>query len=216
MSTAPEARENAQRAMPATVFDDEAAAGARAYAEAFLNAAEKDGQVDAALGELEEALSDVFVDHPRFAELLIAGGLPEEQRDRLLVTIFEGRALPVVARFVRVLNRHGRLGLLGTIVQQARQMWDRRQNRRQVTVRSAAPLDDGQRAALRDRLATMLAAEPVVRYEVDPALIGGLVVQAGDVVYDTSVRAQLERMRREIVRGRVHEVRDRLAAAVTA
>jgi F-type H+-transporting ATPase subunit delta len=215
MSTAPESRENARRAVPATVFDDEAAAGARAYAEAFLNAAEKDGQAEAALAELEEALADIFLDHPRFAELLVAGGLPEDQRDHLLTQIFEGRALPVVARFVRVLSRHGRLGLLGTIAQQARAMWDRRQNRRHVVVRSAAPLDEAQRDALRDRLGRMLAAEPVVRYEVDPTLLGGLVVQAGDEVYDASVRAQLERMRREIVRGRVHEVRDRLAAAVT-
>jgi F-type H+-transporting ATPase subunit delta len=216
MSTGPQSRETAQAAIPATVFDEQAAAGARAYAEAFLNAAEKEGQTDAALGELVEALDDVFRDHPRFAELLISGGLPEEERDRLLVEIFEGRALPVVSRFLRVLNRHGRLNLLAGIAQQARAMWDRRQNRRQVVVRSAVPLDEAQQATLRARLGQMLAAEPVVRYEVDPALIGGLVVQAGDEVYDASVRAQLERMRREIVRGKIHEVRDRLAASLTA
>jgi len=69
MTTGPNSREAAQAAIPATVFDDEAAAGARSYAEALLKVAEGDGQVDAALGELEEhsaiAMLDTFASAAR-------------------------------------------------------------------------------------------------------------------------------------------------------
>jgi F-type H+-transporting ATPase subunit delta len=216
MSTGPQTRQAAEAAIPGTVMDDEAAAGARSYAEALLNVAEKDGQADAVLGEIEEILDDVFRAHPEFAGLLAGPSLGHEEKDRVLVQLFEGRALPTVVRFLRVLNRHGRLGLLPMVAAQARALLDRRRNRRPVTVASAVPLDEGQQAALAAKLAAMLGAEPVVRYLVDPALLGGLVVQVGDEVYDASVRAQLERLRREVVRGKVHEVRGRLAESMTA
>lgn len=216
MSTAPQTRQAPEAAIPRTVLDDTAVAGARSYADALLNVAAKDGQAEAVVGELEEVLDDVLRPNPGFAALLTGPAMGAEQKDALLVRLFEGRARPVVTRFLRVLNRHGRLDLLETIVRQARAEIDRRHNRRRVHVRTAAPLDEGHQAALHDRLGRMLRAEPVIEYAVDPELIGGLVVQVGDEVYDASVRSQLERMRREIVEGRVHEVRRRFAATAIA
>lgn len=212
MSIGPHSREAAEAAIPNTVLDDSAIAGARSYAEALLNVAEKEGQADAAVEEIEEIRDDVLRGQPTFAALLTGPMLGPDQKDALLVKLFEGRALPTIVRFLRVLNRNGRLDLLGTIVEQARAELDRRRNRRRVQVRSATPLDESQQAALRDRLGRMLAAEPVVQYTTDPSLIGGLVVQVGDEIYDASVRAQLERLRREVVQTRAHEARKRFAA----
>ena len=76
-----------------------------------------------------------------------------------------------------------------------------RQNRRRVSVRSAVPLTDAQRAALEDSLARSLGATPILTAAVDPALLGGLVVQVGDVVYDGSVRNRLEQLRHRLIQG---------------
>ena len=122
------------------------------------------------------------------------------------MTTLEGRTLEPVIRFLRVLNRHGRLGILPSVIRQARATLDRRMNRKAVTVRSAVPLDEAQQAALRDRLATMIHATPVVALEVDPSLIGGLVVQVGDAVYDASVRNRLERLRGRLSERKTHEI----------
>jgi F-type H+-transporting ATPase subunit delta len=71
-----------------------------------------------------------------------------------------------------------------------------------VTVRSAVSLDDAQQDGLRQRLALLLGgATPVLRVEVDPALIGGLVVQVGDDVYDASIRTHLARLRDRLAEG---------------
>ncbi len=213
MSIGPQTRETSQAAIPHTVLDESAVAGARTYAEALLNVAEKDGQGEAVVGELEEVIDDVLRSNAQFADLLIGPALSQEQKDGILVKLFEGRALPIVTRFLRVLNRHGRLDLLETIVQQGHAELDRRRNRRRVLVRSAAPLDEASRPRLQERLGRMLAAEPVIDYAVDPSLLGGLVVQAGDEIYDASVRAQLERLRREIVQVRAHEARKRFTTS---
>ena len=95
------------------------------------------------------------------------------------------------------------------MTRQARATLDRRQNRKPVTVRSAVPLDEGQQAALRDRLASMIHATPVITLEVDPSLIGGLVVQVGDDVYDASVRTRLERLRGRLIERKTHEIQSR-------
>ncbi len=55
----------------------------------------------------------------------------------------------------------------------------------------------------------MIHATPVITLEVDPALIGGLVVQVGDAVYDASVRNRLERLRGRLIERKTHEIQSR-------
>ena len=117
--------------------------------------------------------------------------------------------MPTSFRFLRVLNRHGRLELLGSIIQTARATWDRRQNRRPVTIRSAVPLSNEQQDSLRERLAKSLNAQPVLSVVVDPALLGGLVVQIGDDVFDASLRNRLEQLRQRLIEGKTHEIQSR-------
>ena len=192
-----------------TVLDDKASEIARNYADAILNVVAQEGQADAALEDLEAIEAEVLTANPRFAALLASSSVRADDKDRMISNTFEGRVSPTVVRFLRVLNRHGRLDLLGPITRQARAHWDRRQNRHPVTVRAAAPLDEAQLAALRDRLAGLIGGSPIIRLEVDPSLIGGLVVQVGDDVYDASVRNRLQQLRRRIVETKSRELRDR-------
>jgi F-type H+-transporting ATPase subunit delta len=186
-----------------TVFDDVAPELTRNYAEALLNAS--GDQAEAVIEELESIRADVLHAQPRFAAILGSPSISIGEKDRIVAETFEGRALPTVVRFLRVLNRHGRLGLLATVTRQARATLDRRNNRKPVTVRSAVSLDEGQQSALRDRLASMLQATPVITLEVDPSLIGGLVVQVGDEVYDASVRNRLQQLRGRLTERRTHD-----------
>ncbi len=192
-----------EAARQTTVLDDTMSTGARAYAEALLNLAERDGKADAVLDELEAVQSEILDHYPTLAEQLRSPSVQAAEKDRLLVTILSGRADEMTVKFLRLLNRNGRLELLGPILRQGRTLRDRRLNRRAVLVQSAVELDDVQRHQLIERLRTQLGAEPVVRYEVDPTLLGGLVVRLGDQVYDASLRAQLKRMRRRLIEERL-------------
>jgi F-type H+-transporting ATPase subunit delta len=192
-----------------TVLDDDTPQVTRSYAEALVNAADAKGETEAVLDELDAIVADVLAANPKFADLLGSPTLSARDKDRILVEAFEGRALPTVVQFLRVLNRHGRLGSLRAVIRAARAIWDRRQNRRPVQVRTAVPLDDAEQAALRDRLAKMLAATPVLSVVVDPGLLGGLVVQVGDDVYDASLRNHLEQLRHRLIEGKTHEIQSR-------
>jgi F-type H+-transporting ATPase subunit delta len=77
-----------------------------------------------------------------------------------------------------------------------------RQGKLEVTVISAVTLSDQQRHRAQQALAEALGAQCVLTFRVDPGLLGGVVVQVGDQVYDVSIRAELRsvqaRLRRDI------------------
>ena len=125
-------------------FDEKVTALARTYGEALVGAAGKEGPVDEVLDELEAIRALMIEQHPRFALMMTSPVRSTADKDRILVQALEGRVSPISARFLRVLNRHGRLDLIGRVLVEARALWDEKQNRRPVTVRSALPLSETQ------------------------------------------------------------------------
>ena len=182
---------------------------ARPYALALVNAAEKEGGIEPVLDELDEIDSDVLKVFPRFASLLGSARVSSAHKDRILTDVFEKRVSSVVLRFLRVLNRHERLGLLRVVAREARTIWDQRNKRIPVQVRAAVSLDEKQLQTLRGRLAALTGATPVLSVSTDPGLIGGLVVQVGDHRYDASVKSRLEQLRQRLIEGKMHEIQSR-------
>lgn len=185
------------------------AEAARSYAGALLGAAGKSGEVDAALADLDAIRDEVLAPNPRFAEVLASPQVPTAEKDRILRELLDGRVADVTNRFLRVLNRHGRLDLIAAVAEELRRQWDRQSGRVAVRVRTAAPLDEGQMEALRKKVAGITPGTPVFHVVTDPELIGGLVVQIGDVVLDASVRNRLEQIRQRLIEGKTHEIQKR-------
>lgn len=181
----------------------------RRYAEALVSAAVAENQAEAALDDLEAIDREVLRKYPKFEQVLGSSQVAAAEKDRILLEVFGDRVSSVVLRFLRVLNRHGRLGLLSPLAGEARQIWDRRHKRVPVFVRTAVPLDQGQEQALREQVTRMIAATPIMQITTDPSLIGGLIVQVGDQVCDASVRNRLEQLRQRLIEGKTHEIQSR-------
>jgi F-type H+-transporting ATPase subunit delta len=182
---------------------------ARRYAEALINAAQQAGVVEPVLEELSEIERDVLQAYPRFEEILSSGRVSSSEKDRILLDLFENRASSLVLRFLRVLNRHERLGLVRVVIREARAIWDQRNHRIPVRVHSAVALDEDQLSSLRDRLSRLTGATPILSVSTDPTLIGGLVVQIGDLRYDASVKSRLVQLRQRLIEGKTHEIQSR-------
>jgi F-type H+-transporting ATPase subunit delta len=188
---------------------DETTLLARRYAEALIGAAEKEGEVDTLLDELAAIEREVLKAFPRFAVMLASARVSSAHKDQVLTAVFDKRASSLVVRFLRVLNRHDRLGLLGLVAREARAIWGHRNKRIEVRVRTAVALDANQMQTLRDRLAALTGATPVLVLSTDPDLIGGLVVQVGDHRYDGSVKSRLAQLRQRLIEGKMHEIQSR-------
>jgi F-type H+-transporting ATPase subunit delta len=199
----------ATEAVDRSLLGGDQAAVVRHYAEALVSAAAGEGQAEPAIEELEGIAREVLSAHPRFQQVLGSSQVSAGEKDRLLLAVFGDRVSSVVLRFLRVLNRHGRLELLAPLARETRQIWDRRHNRVPVLVRTAAPLDPAQQEALRQKVAEMISATPIMQITTDPSLIGGLIVQVGDQVCDASIQNRLQQIRQRLIEGKTHEIQSR-------
>jgi F-type H+-transporting ATPase subunit delta len=182
---------------------------ARTYAEALLDAAEKQGQADAVGEQFASLLGDVLPSVGGLEAFLDSPSVSGKRKDAAIAQLFDGRATPLFLDFLRLLNRKNRLGILRLVAIAYRTLRDTQANRLSVLVEAAAPLDAGQRQALEATLAQLTGKTPMLVVRENADLIGGLVVHVGDRVYDTSVRSKLRAVRNKLLARGSHEIQGR-------
>ena len=100
--------------------------------------------------------------------------------------------------FVKTLAENHRLGYLPEIALIFNELKDAEEGVVDVTVTSAAPLDQQQQLALSEALARKLKRQVRLHCQTDSTLIGGAVLRAGDLVIDGSLRTRLDRLANEL------------------
>lgn len=179
---------------------------ARVYAEAVWEIAKRDGVETELLEELESLVHDVLDRQPDLELFFGLASISQDQRVQLIEKIFRGRASELNYEFMLTLNQHERLGLLRAVAVNLRDIWEESQGKTPVLVRSAVPLGDEQVDAIQDLLVRQFQIKPELKTEVDPRLLGGLWLRVGDMVYDRSVRSNLNRLRETILTRSSHEI----------
>lgn len=179
------------------------------YAKALLGAAERAGQTDAVVAELDAVVTDVLDAFPKFESLLSSGMLTPAEAEGVLDRTFGKRLSPLLMNFLKVLATRGRIDCLRAIRQAALDQLDQMRGRARVTVSTATPLPAETLSKLGTRLRGMLALEPVLEPKVDPDLIGGVLLRVGDTVYDGSVATRLAQVREQMINRSVHEIQSR-------
>src|SRR5580704_4251289 len=199
----------------ASVMEDPSSqAIARTYAEALLNAA--GSQTESALEELGSFVDDVLDKIPGLREVFFARVIGREEEIRRIDRVFASQTSPLVANFLRVLVQHDRLELVPLILRQARLRQEVRGGRQRVQIKTALPLSDQAREKLRKRLAESLPFDPILEAQVDPSLIGGIVIRVADTVYDSSLVTRVAQLRERIQQRSLHEIqsgRDRFSSS---
>ncbi len=182
---------NPPNATLATVMDPQAVTLGAVYAEALLESLPDDVPAEEYQRELQD-LSRLLSETPGAWTCLTNPACSASQRGERVRRIFAGRVSEPVERLLGVLANNRRLPVLPAIAEQFRTLLDRRNHRQAVTVRSAVPMSESQRDDLRRRLSEALRCDVRLNEAVDPGVVGGLVVQVGDTVYDASVAGGVE------------------------
>ncbi len=176
------------------------------YAQAFLGATEKSADANTLIEELSSVVDDVLNRFPKLEQTLQSSLVSQEQKEQLLSRIFGGKASTDVLNFLKVLSRHGRLGLVRQVTRIVKQLHAKRSGKTDVEIRVASPLDDTTFAEIQTQLRKALNTEPILNVRVDPSLLAGIVVRVGDRVYDGSVQSQLERTRAAIIQKATEQI----------
>jgi len=183
---------------------------ARVYSTAILDLAERQGDAEVVLRELSTLVARLEAS-PEFETFLASPLVDASARERALEKIFRGKVSDLLVDSLQVLNRKGRLGLLRRLAEAYHSGLQERRGIVEVRVQTAVGLSDAARNGLRDVVARQTGREPELVEEVDPSLLGGMVVRIGDTKLDTSVASRLRKMTerladrasREIHSGRV-------------
>ncbi len=166
---------------------------ARPYARAVFSVAREQQQLPAwaeALQRLATAASDAkmaaIIGHPSVAADVLVS---------MLLELSAATKLAGVENLLKVLAEHRRLKLLPQLALEFDALRAAYEQLCQVDVRSAAELGESQRDSFVTALKRRLGLDVNVQWAVEPELIGGAVVAAGDLVIDGSVRGELNRLR---------------------
>lgn len=176
--------------------DEQEIAVADVYAAALLKLAERQGEGDAVLEELE-AISGLLSEQPEFAGYLSSPMVDVEARSVAIDKTFHGRANEILVNTLQVMNRRNRLGLLEALKEAYSRDLDDARRRESVEVATAVPLTEELRERLRKAVRTMTGRDTRLIESIDESLIGGLVVKVGDEKIDTSVARSLSLLRKK-------------------
>jgi F-type H+-transporting ATPase subunit delta len=169
---------------------------ARVYAEALVAAASKESpdrpeELGTELGGFVRSVSE----SADVADFLASPAVGKKAKGAALAPALKGNASDLLRGLIGVLAQNNRLDLLRNIAAAYRRLLDERAGRVPVKVTTAVELSDEQQEKLVASLKGILRQEPVLDVRVDPDLLGGMIVQVGDSVIDTSVRSRLLALR---------------------
>ena len=172
-----------------------AAAAPRRYARALFSLASEENRVAAVRDELRR-LGAALEASADLCDVLLQPLYPAAQRRQVLDALVEKLAASsLVKRFYSYLIDQRRLVAFEAIEAEFVRLADEAAGRAKARVRSAQPLTAEQLARLTRALTAKAGRAVELELEVDPTLVGGLVAQLGDTVYDGSLKTQLGQLR---------------------
>ena len=170
----------------------------RMYARAFFQAARDEGRLDAAheqLGDFVAALTAV----PELRSMLANPELDTQEKSAIVEQILGG-ADELVRNFVLLTIEKGRAGELEDIYEELDALVAVEQGRLNVELTTAIDLSDEEAASILRQIEHSSGRTVEATRKVDPDLIGGIVLQAGSLRVDASVKGRLETLRHELAR----------------
>jgi len=173
---------------------------ARRYAKALFELAQQEKHLESIRERLEQIDQMIRV-QAELRDICQNPRYHQEEKKRILGLLGDRiGSPPLLKRFLDLLVQKNRLPQLPEITKVFGILVDEAQGVEHVRVRAARPLSKEQQSQLKRQLETQTGRDVEILIDEDPSLIGGMVVYAGSRVYDGSVKGQLQRLRRELVR----------------
>jgi F-type H+-transporting ATPase subunit delta len=170
----------------------------RRYADAAFEIGIRDGTLEVWRRELEAATETVA--DPALLGVLASPAIPLDQRLDAAQKVFAKLSQPV-RNLILLLVRRGRIEQLPRVTAEFVRRDDERNGLTHATATSAAPLGEEEIRDIAARLEQMTGTRVSLDTNVDPSILGGIVVRIGDRLIDGSVRGRLERLRNQLASG---------------
>jgi len=175
------------------------------YAEAFLQISIEQNQVKEHLEFLRE-LYYLIRDNGDFRDALNNPKLAIKQKQEIVNEVLHEMMPESIINLIKVLIKSGRVSHFPNIAKQYRGLAYKHSKIQIVRITSAFELDQDQINALAEKYRKQTGASSVITgFEIDKSLLGGVVIQVGDIVYDHSLAGRLNSMKKTLNWGEIYE-----------
>jgi F-type H+-transporting ATPase subunit delta len=173
---------------------------AEVYSRALFEAAQEDDVLDDVheqLNEFADALEDE--DNSELRMYFFSPYFSSEEKKEGVDKVVTG-ADERFQNFLELLAERHRMPVLPRIRREFNSLWREEKQLLPVNVTSAVELDDKLVKGIGDRIRDQTGREVELTSQVDPEVLGGLVVRVGNMVMDASVRRRLEQIRKQVTK----------------
>ena len=172
----------------------------KVYGDALFETAMEKGVLSDWYEEVQ-ALRGIFAEHADLAQFLNHPQITKEEKVSVAEKILHGRISEGLLGFLVIVIEKGRQNDILPICDYFIDRVKEYKKIGMVKVTSAVILSDEQKKRVEKRiLETTQYVDLEITYEVDETLLGGLVIRIGDRVVDSSIRAQLDKMKRDLMK----------------
>jgi len=171
---------------------------ATVYARSLFQAALEADKLEAVRDELGE-IADAIDGDRNLQVFFFSPSLSSEDKKEGLSKAVEG-ADDLVQNFLELLIENQRMTSIFKIRREFEALWDEENKLLPVRITSAVELDEATIKQIGDQIAEQTDRKVELSADVDPEVLGGLVVRVGNTVLDASVRRRLESLRREVAK----------------
>jgi F-type H+-transporting ATPase subunit delta len=168
----------------------------RVYAEALLEVAKEANRLDRIRKEFDE-FAETLEESDELRRFLVNPQI-ESQSKRGALEDLLAKADPLLLNFLRLLADKGRIGEVAQVHEEWARLLAREERVLELELTTAIELSEAEAAKVVKQIEQASGRSVVATRTVDSNLIGGIVVQAGSLRLDASVRGRLEQLREEL------------------
>lgn len=171
---------------------------ARRYAKALFVVGKEENALDD-FAETLQGFAELYATTPEVIDGLTNRIYPADVRIKVMQEIVKASGVSsIMSNFLNLLAEKNRSNVLPEITKSFQTMVDEERNICQGTVVSATELSPALQAKTKETLEKITGKQVVLKAEIDPSIIGGIVAKVGDLVMDGSIKTQLEGLKESI------------------
>ena len=169
---------------------------AEVYARSLFEVAKEHGVLDEIHEQLDE-FADALAESRDLQVFFFSPYFNSEEKKEAISKVLEGADEHFV-RFLEMLAERHRMPVLFRIRREFDELWAEENRLLPVTITSAVELDDDTVGQIQKEIEDQTGRRTELTTKVDPDVLGGLAMQVGNVIMDSTVRSRLDRLRREV------------------
>jgi F-type H+-transporting ATPase subunit delta len=172
---------------------------AQVYGRSFFEVAREQGKLDLLRGQLGQ-LADALEQNRDLQLFFFSPYFSTKEKRESLGRLLEGADEHLLS-FLGLLIENHRMPVIFRIRREYERLWERENRLLPVVLTSAVPLDEQTTRSLGERIGERTGRTVELTTEVEPEILGGIVVRVGNSILDASIRNRLEQLRTQVAQG---------------